>query len=185
MAAMITGWTWFNEPATWGLEDGTLTVTTDPDTDFWRTTHYGFVRDTGHVYGTAARDFTLTATFRGEYRDQYDQAGIAIRVDERNWIKAGIELVDGHQQISAVVTREFSDWSVAPVPDPASVTIKAERTGDAVTISYGLDGAAPETLLRVAYLAPDTTAHAGVMAASPTGKGFATTFTDVGLTPGG
>ncbi len=185
MADMITGWTWFNEPATWEPAGDTLTVTTDPDTDFWRTTHYGYVRDTGHILGTGARDFTLTATFRGEYRDQYDQAGIAIRVDERNWIKSGIELVDGHQQISAVVTREFSDWSVAPVPDPTSVTIKAERTGDAVTITYGLDGADPDTLLRVAYLEPGTTAHAGVMAASPTGRGFPTTFTNVGLTPGG
>jgi regulation of enolase protein 1 (concanavalin A-like superfamily) len=182
---MITGWTWFNEPSTWQRDGAALSLTTDPDTDFWRTTHYGYVRDTGHVLGTGAGEFTLTATFRGEYRDQYDQAGIAIRVDERNWIKSGIELVDGHQQISAVVTREFSDWSVAPVADPAIVTIKAERAGDTVTITYGLDGAAPETLLRVAYLAPGTTAHAGVMAASPTGKGFTTTFADVSLTPRG
>jgi uncharacterized protein len=182
---MITGWTWFNEPSTWQHDGGALSLTTDPDTDFWRTTHYGYVRDTGHVLGTGAGEFTLTATFRGEYRDQYDQAGIAIRVDERNWIKSGIELVDAHQQISAVVTREFSDWSVAPVADPAIVTIKAERAGDTVTITYGLDGAAPETLLRVAYLAPGTTAHAGVMAASPTGKGFTTTFTDVSLAPRG
>jgi hypothetical protein len=188
MAAVITGWTWFNEPTTWRHDGDTLIVTTDADTDFWRTTHYGFVRDTGHILATEVadtRDFTLTATFRGEYRDQYDQAGIAIRVDERNWIKSGIELVDGHQQISAVVTREFSDWSVAPVPDPTTVTIKAERTGDAVTISYGLDGADPDTLLRVAYLEPGTAARAGVVAASPTGTGFTTTFTAVGLTPRG
>jgi hypothetical protein len=185
MAVVITGWTWLNEPTTWRRDGGTLIVTTDPDTDFWRTTHYGFVRDTGHLLGGQAREFTLAATFRGEYRDQYDQAGIAIRIDEHNWIKSGIELVDGHQQISAVVTREFSDWSVAPVPDPTTVTIKAERTGDAVTISYGLDGAAPDTLLRVAYLEPGTTARAGIMAASPTGTGFTTTFTDVGLTPRG
>ncbi|MPZ85748.1 MAG: DUF1349 domain-containing protein [Actinophytocola sp.] len=183
---MITGWRWFNEPTTWTAEGDTVTITTDPDTDFWRTTHYGFVRDTGHILGTELDgDWTLTATFRGDYRDQYDQAGIAIRADERNWIKSGIELVDGHQQISAVVTREFSDWSVAPVPNPRSVTIKAERTGDTVTIAYGLDGAEPTTLLRLAYLPPGTPVTAGVVAASPTGKGFTTTFTDVNLTPGG
>ncbi len=185
MADMINGWSWFNEPATWSAERDTISITTDPDTDFWRTTHYGFVRDTGHLFGRRAEaDFTLTATFRGDYREQYDQAGIAIRIDERNWIKSGIELVDGHQQISAVVTREFSDWSVAPVPAPASVTITAERTGDAVTISYGVDGADPMTLLRLAYLPPGPVT-AGVMAASPTGRGFTTTFTGVGLTPRG
>lgn len=182
---MIKGWTWFNEPANWSVEGDTLIVTTDPDTDFWRTTHYDYVRDTGHIRSAEATDFTLTATFRGDYREQYDQAGIAIRLDERNWIKSGIELVDGHQQISAVVTRDFSDWSVAPVRDPAAVTIKAERSGDTVTISYGLDGAEPATLLRLAYLPPAVPARVGVMAASPTGRGFTTTFTGVELTPNG
>ncbi|HEY0451474.1 DUF1349 domain-containing protein [Actinophytocola sp.] len=186
MADMITGWRWLNEPTTWTAEGDTLVITTDPDTDFWRTTHYGFVRDTGHILGTDVDgDWELTATFEGDYREQYDQAGIAIRVDERNWIKSGIELVDGRQQISAVVTREFSDWSVVPVDSPRAVTIKAERTGDTVTISYGLDGAEPATMLRLAYLPPDRTATAGVMAASPTGKGFAATFTGIDLTPRG
>lgn len=186
MAAMISGWRWFNEPTTWDLAGETLTVTTDPDTDFWRTTHYGFVRDTGHVYGTDLDgDFVLTATFEGGYRDQYDQAGVALRVDETNWIKSGIELVDGQQQISAVVTREFSDWSVAPLAGPRHVTIEAAREGDAVTIRYGIDGAAPATLLRVAYLPPGVPVLAGVMAASPEGQGFTTTFTRVDLAPRG
>lgn len=181
---MINGWTWFNEPTSWTAEgDDALTVTTDPDTDLWRTTHHGFVRDTGHVFGAAQDgDFTLTATFAGDYHEQYDQAGLAIRLDAGNWLKTGIELVDGHQQISAVVTRGFSDWSVAPVPDPRSVTIKADRTGDTVTVTYGLDGAAPATLLRLAYFPPDSSVLAGVMAASPTGRGFRTAFTDIALT---
>jgi uncharacterized protein len=186
MAPMITGWRWFNEPTTWALAGETLTVITDPDTDLWRTTHYGFVRDTGHVFGTdVSGDFVLTATFAGGYRDQYDQAGIALRADEANWIKSGIELVNGRQQVSAVVTREFSDWSVAPVPDPQQVTIEVTREGDAVTIRYGLDSADPTTLLRVAYLPPEVPVLAGVMAASPDGQGFTTTFTGVRLAPRG
>ena len=39
---------WLNEPPAWSEDDGVLRVTTAPDTDFWRTTHYGFVRATGH-----------------------------------------------------------------------------------------------------------------------------------------
>ena len=42
---------WFNEPSTWSLEGDTLEVTTDPKTDFWRNTHYGFTRDSGHCFG--------------------------------------------------------------------------------------------------------------------------------------
>jgi regulation of enolase protein 1 (concanavalin A-like superfamily) len=174
------GWRWFNEPSSWGGG----TVTTDPGTDFWRTTHYGFVRDTGHVLGVdQAGDFELTVTFSGDYRDQYDQAGIAIRLDEKNWIKSGIELVDGQQQISAVVTRDVSDWSVVALAAPAdSVTVKADRTGDTVTISHGLNGAPPATMLRLAYFPPKMSVLAGVMCASPTGKGFTTRFDTIDIT---
>lgn len=171
------GWRWFNEPARWGGD----TVTADPDTDFWRTTHYGYARDSGHILGIdKAGDFELTVTFAGDYSAQYDQAGIALRIDEENWIKAGIELVDGQHQLSAVVTREVSDWSVVTLAEPtAKVTVKAARTGDAVTISYGLNGAPPATMLRLAYFPPELSVLAGVMCASPTGKGFATRFENV------
>jgi hypothetical protein len=174
-----SGWRWFNEPKSW---DGD-SVTTDPDTDFWRTTHYGFVRDTGHILGVdRAGDFELTVTFAGAYAEQYDQAGIAIRLDEKNWIKSGIELVDGQQQISAVVTREVSDWSVVALAEPPeSVTVKAARTGDTVTISYGVNGALPATMLRLAYFPPELSVLAGVMCASPTGKGFTTRFEKISI----
>jgi uncharacterized protein len=175
-------WQWLNEPARWSAEDG-LAFTTDPDTDFWRTTHYGFVRDTGHVFGVPLTgDFTLVASFSAEYATQYDQAGIALRVDERNWIKSGIELVDDEFQVSAVVTREVSDWSVVPVGRASRVTISAVREGDTVTIRYGLDEEEPTTMLRLAYFPPETTALAGVMAAAPTGPGFVARFDRVRVT---
>lgn len=175
------GWRWFNEPERWGGN----TVTADPDTDFWRITHYGYARDTGHVFGVdKTGDFELTVTFAGDYREQYDQAGIAIRLDEKNWIKSGVELVDGQHQISTVVTREMSDWSVVALGEPPdTVTVKAGRTGDTVTISYGLNGAPPATMLRLAYFPPELPVLAGVMCASPTGKGFTTRFENITIPP--
>lgn len=177
----VGGWRWLNEPASWTADGDVLRVTTDPDTDFWRTTHYGYVRDTGHVLGVDREgDFELTVTFAGEYTEQYDQAGIGLWLDDQNWIKSGIELVDGQHQISAVVTREVSDWSVVALPEPAaSVTVHAARTGDTVTVSYGLNGASPATMLRLAYFPPKLSVLAGVMCASPTGKGFTTRFDNV------
>jgi regulation of enolase protein 1 (concanavalin A-like superfamily) len=173
------GWRWVNEPAHWGGD----TITADPDTDFWRTTHYGYVRDSGHILGIdKAGDFELTVTFAGDYTAQYDQAGIALRIDAENWIKAGVELVDGQHQLSTVVTREVSDWSVVTLAEPAAtVTIRATRTGDAVTVSYGLNGAPPATMVRLAYFPPEPPVLAGVMCASPTGKGFATRFEDIAV----
>lgn len=45
---------WINEPATWSEEDGSLSVVTDEETDFWRETWYGFERFSGHIYATEA-----------------------------------------------------------------------------------------------------------------------------------
>lgn len=171
-----SGWEWLNEPKSWSADDG-LTVTADPDSDFWRKTHYGFIRDSGHLFGRRVEgDFTLTATFEGDYQDKYDQAGVALHLDDANWIKTGIELVDDVFYISAVVTREFSDWSVIPVASARRVTIAAERAGDTVTIRYGLDDDEPVTMLRLAYFPPAVPVLAGPTVAAPVGKGFRTRF---------
>jgi regulation of enolase protein 1 (concanavalin A-like superfamily) len=169
---------WINEPAKWSAgADGELFVTADPDTDLWRTTHYGFVRDTGHVRGRWVEgDCSVTTTFSADYTDLYDQAGVALRIDAENWIKAGVELVDGEFQISAVVTRGVSDWSVIPVAHADRVTISAERVGDTVTVRYGLGDDLPRTMLRLAYFPPGPPALVGVMCAAPTGSGFDVRF---------
>ena len=57
--------------------------------------------------------------FRGDYRELYDQAGLMLRIDERNWIKAGVEFVAGRRMLSVVVTRDVSDWSTMPCPSDA------------------------------------------------------------------
>ncbi|MYV54788.1 DUF1349 domain-containing protein [Streptomyces sp. SID3212] len=178
-------WTWLNPPARRAPYDDALDVTTDPDTDFWVTTHYGFVRDTGHaLLRPVPAKFRLRATFSGDYHEQYDQAGLLLRIDGKNWIKTGIEYVDGRQQLSAVVTREVSDWNVVPLAyltdAPGPVTVELRREGDTVTILYGLGGA-PETMLRLAYFPPEVPAQAGPMCASPDGKGFTARFTALSL----
>ncbi|HEY9666112.1 MAG TPA: DUF1349 domain-containing protein, partial [Coleofasciculaceae cyanobacterium] len=112
----------------------------------------------------------------GEYRDLYDQAGIMVRLDERNWLKCGIEFVNGIQQVSAVVTRDYSDWSIVPLLDNlASLWVRVTRRGTAVEVHYSLDGE-QYTMLRLAYLTSVETLKVGLMCASPEGNGFPTAF---------
>ena len=62
-----------------------------------------------------------------------------VRVDEAKWVKGGMD-VGGVQQVSAVVTREYSDWSVAPLPsNPAAICLRLTRYGLAIEIHYALD----------------------------------------------
>lgn len=173
---------WLNEPPAWAEHDGALHVTTAPDTDFWRTTHYGFVRDTGHFRHTGATgDFAARVRIEGSYRDQYDQAGLMIRLDAENWLKCGIEYVDGRQWASAVITRGLSDWSVVPLdPAPASVCFEVRRTAEAVEVLYG--EAVPDRLLRLGALTIVRELQVGVMAASPDGAGFDVVLRDFRLT---
>ena len=133
---------WYNEPAVWAANDDTITVTAEHDTDFWRKTHYGFIRDNGHFYyQEVAGDFRCEVKVSGGYAALYDQAGLMVRLDETTWLKCGIEFVEGVQYVSAVVTRDFSDWSVVALPgSPAALWLRVVRTGPAIEISYALDG---------------------------------------------
>jgi regulation of enolase protein 1 (concanavalin A-like superfamily) len=173
----VEEWSWLNEPAEWAGDERSLRLRTDPKTDFWRVTHYGFVRDSGHfAYREISGDFRVDVLVRGAYETLYDQAGLMLRIDERTWLKCGVELVDGVQQASAVVTRDYSDWSVVPLAaNPPAIWLRLTRIGEAVEIHYSLDGEA-YSLLRLAYLPPAETVQVGLMAASPEGDGFSATF---------
>lgn len=175
---------WYNPPAAWKDEAGILSVTTAPHSDFWRKTHYGFIRDNGHFYyQDAPGDFTLEVRVDGKYQDLYDQAGLMLRVDDSNWIKTGIEFFDQHQHISAVVTRDFSDWSVVQLADrPASLWLRVTRKAETVQVFYALDGQ-HYTLLRLAYLLPSAVTQVGLMCASPDGSGFEVVFRNFAILP--
>jgi regulation of enolase protein 1 (concanavalin A-like superfamily) len=168
---------WYNEPPVWNVQEKTICVTSGSKTDFWRETHYGFIRDNGHFfYQEVKGDFRVEVKVSGEYRELYDQAGIMVRLDEANWLKCGIEYVNGVQQVSAVLTRDYSDWSVVPMPqNPDSIWLHVTRRGTAVEVQYSLDGE-QYTMLRLAYLTPVETLNVGVMCASPEGNGFPMTF---------
>lgn len=170
---------WNNEPNNWSGDAQRLTCTIEPGTDYWRVTHYGFIRDNGpFYYREISGDFTATVKVIGQYRELYHQAGLMIRIDEKNWIKTGIEYVDGVQHVSAVVTREVSDWSVVPRHDsPPAVWLKLLRKGDYVEISYSFDSVKYE-MLRLAYFPPDVAVGIGMVAAAPGEASFTVVFED-------
>ncbi len=171
---------WFNEPKQWNVtNDQSLSVYVTPKTDFWRITHYGFIVDDGlFYYCHLGGEFEVTVKISGGYKSRYDQMGLMIRIDERNWIKTGVEYVNKKINLSAVVTREHSDWSVVELEQaPESVWFKAIRRLDYVEIHYSLDNTT-FTLLRLAYFPANTPVMVGMTAASPDGDGFQALFED-------
>ena len=102
--------------------------------------------------------------------------GLMLRIDKENYIKAGIEFVDGKYNLSTVVTHRTSDWSIISLENAVPyVWIKAVRRLDAVEIFYSFDDK-KYTLMRNAYLQDNTPVMVGLMAACPDGNGFDATF---------
>jgi regulation of enolase protein 1 (concanavalin A-like superfamily) len=171
--------TWLNRPPKVRPDGDDLLVTTGPATDFWRTTGYGYVRDSGHALLTDFPvDSAVEVSYVAELDELYDQAGLLIRVNPSMWLKAGTELTDDATHVSTVVTNEVSDWSQAPVPDWSGreITIRASRAGDAVTIrAKAADD--PWRTIRLAPLSPDAAATAGPYCCTPERSGLTVRFT--------
>ena len=168
---------WFNEPSQWEIKDKKLTLFATPQSDYWRIAHYGFtVDDAPFLYTTYGGEFEAKVKITGDYKVRYDQAGMMIRIDHENYIKTGIEYVDGKYNLSAVVTHRTSDWSVITLDRPVPfVWIKAVRRLDAVEIYYSFDDK-DYTLMRIAWMQDNTPVQVGLMAASPDGQGFQASF---------
>ena len=170
---------WNHSPVS-AREDGDdLLVEAVEGSDAWRTTSYGFVHDTEHaLLAPLPQDAAVEVDFVAAFESQFDQAGLFLSVRDDCWVKAGVEFADGTPQVGAVVTNPFSDWSVAPVPEwlDRTVTIRASRSGDAVTLRARVDGG-DFRLVRVLPLAADAEVQAGPMLCALTRAGLVVRFT--------
>ena len=168
---------WFNEPENWTIENGTLVMDVTPQSDYWRVSHYGFtVDDAPFLYTLRGGEFEVKVKISGKYKERFDQAGLMLRIDKENYVKTGIEFVDGKYNLSAVVTHGTSDWSVIKLDEPVDfVWIKAVRRLDAVEIFYSFDDK-EYTMMRNCRMQDNTPIMVGMMAACPDGNGFEATF---------
>ncbi|MDE6050893.1 MAG: DUF1349 domain-containing protein [Paramuribaculum sp.] len=170
---------WFNEPDSWKISGKTLVMDVTPNTDYWRISHYGFtVDDAPFYYSEYGGEFEAKVKVSGDYKVRFDQAGMMIRIDHENYIKTGIEYVDGHYNLSTVVTHHTSDWSVIALDRPVdSLWIKAVRRLDAIEIFYSFDDKEYH-MMRNAWMEANRPVKIGMYAASPDGNGFRATFSD-------
>ena len=145
---------WFNEPEQWEVKNNSLLMNVTPQTE---------------------------VKISGDYRTRFDQSGLMLRIDHENYIKAGIEFVDGKYNLSTVVTHHTSDWSIIPLDNPVPfVWIKAVRRLDSVEIFYSFDDK-EYTMMRNAWLQDNRPVMVGIMGACPDGNGFKAKFEDFSI----
>jgi uncharacterized protein len=177
--------TWLNPPGSHRVVEGdVLEVVTDKATDFWRETHYGFTRDSGHFLGMkTGAAFTCQLRIRGQFEKLYDQAGLMIRLDERRWVKAGIELSDGRAMLSSVLTDGRSDWATGPYEsDPSDFWIRATVEKGVLRLQVSADGR-HWPLMRLCPFPVADSYLAGPMTCTPERQGLKVHFSDWKLGP--
>ncbi len=171
---------WSNQPKSIMEQGGSLVVEALEGSDYWQKTMYQFQHDSGHALLTAWEDQSaVEVSFNSESLTVlYDQAGIMLWHSPTEWIKAGIELNDGVPHVGAVVTDEYSDWSLSPVPEwtGENITIRASRLEDAVILRARTD-IHPWRTIRVAHFPYKKGVQAGPLLCAPTRAGLRVEFT--------
>src|SRR5688572_19506849 len=92
-AVDFTTFTWLNPPHHTQVEPGRVALNTDPRTDFWQRTYYGFRNDNAHalVLPVDALEFTFSVRASFAPEKLFDQCGVVVYQDSDNWLKASIE----------------------------------------------------------------------------------------------
>lgn len=181
------GWergVWLNEPPQHRIEGGELAFTTGEATDFWRETHYGFTRDSGHIFCLETPDgFTAEARVRARFESLYDQAGLMVRLDDERWVKFGLEISDGQAMAGSVVTDGRSDWATGPFEgDPSDFRLRVSLKGGVLRLQISPDGRR-WPLLRLCPFPKAERYFVGPMACTPERGGLDVRFSDWSLGP--
>lgn len=178
---------WMNKPARSSLEDGVLSLTTEPDTDFWQRTHYGFRRDNGHAFVMPlAESFSFSVVVEFFPASQYDQCGIILYADADNWAKVSVEYEDDDfSRMGSVVTNlGYSDWATTDISsDIRRKHYRISRKGQDFLVEQSDDGV-DWRQMRVFHMHRDLVgAMVGVYACSPSDeRGFDVVCSDFRLT---
>lgn len=193
---------WLYEPKKFEITPESISITTEPETDFWQRTYYGFRNDNAPALQIESdQNFTFTAKVNFNYRARFDQCGLLIYLDSNNWFKASIEYENEvFSRIGSVVTNlGYSDWATTDIPLPSHIWYRLSRRGPDFLIESSLDGEAFKQM-RIFHLHKlgDTSAEMGkcdppqpvhntvefgVYACSPLNSSFTAIFTDMSLGP--
>jgi regulation of enolase protein 1 (concanavalin A-like superfamily) len=181
----LTRFFWINQPNYFRLKNNRLTVITDPGTDFWQRTYYGFQNDNGHAFVSEINgDFTFSVKTRFKAEYQYDQCGIMLYHNADNWVKASVENENKEcARLGSVVTNlGYSDWASTDISAHIhSVSYHFSRKDQDFLIEYSFDDV-HFTQMRIFHIDVELPlARIGVYACSPLNSSFKAEFSDFKL----
>ena len=110
---------WTRKPQKYDIQDQKIIITTEPETDLWQRTYYGFRNDKAPILQmkTSEKYFSFIVKTEFNSKRRFDQCGVVMYLNSDNWLKASIEYENEEfQRLGSVVTnRGYSDWATTDI----------------------------------------------------------------------
>ena len=170
---------WMNKPKKVKEIGAQIIVKVPQKTDCWRKTRHNFIMDNAPFYWQKVTgDFQAIVKVTGDFSKMYDKAGLMVRLDEENWLLSGMEYFNDRVNHSTCVTRDYTDWSLAPLPEnaeKAGIWFCIKRMGHAYESFYSIDGRR-WIQTRQGLFTEKPVLKVGVFCACPMGDPYKVTF---------
>lgn len=178
---------WIREADQSDVTDDRIIIYTQPKTDLWQRTYYGFQNDSAPVLQmkTSEKYFSFIVKTEFDSRARFDQCGIVVYLDSENWIKASIEYEnEQYQRLGSVVTNHgYSDWATTDIDASVkSMWYRLSRRESDYCIECSTDGTTFQQM-RICHLwEGNEEISFGVYACSPVEGSFRAEFTNMQIT---
>ena len=115
----LSDFEWIRPPEKYNITKDGVEISTEPNTDLWQRTYYGFRNDNAPVLQISSKEkyFSFTVKTQFDSKRRFDQCGIVMYLDSENWLKASIEYENENiQRLGSVVTNHgYSDWATTDI----------------------------------------------------------------------
>ncbi|MCI8745575.1 MAG: DUF1349 domain-containing protein [Lachnospiraceae bacterium] len=178
---------WTREPREFTIQEDCITITTEPGTDLWQRTYYGFQNDNAPLLQLTTAEAYFSFVVKTEFasKRRFDQCGIILYLDSENWLKASIEYEnDSFQRLGSVVTNHgYSDWATTDISaEIKSMWYRLSRRESDYCIECSVDGEHFKQM-RICHMQEGAgEIRFGIYACSPEDSSFQASFSNMEIT---
>ena len=178
---------WTREPREFTIQEDCITITTEPGTDLWQRTYYGFQNDNAPLLQLTTAEAYFSFVVKTEFasKRRFDQCGIVMYLDSENWLKASIEYEnDSFQRLGSVVTNHgYSDWATTDISaEIKSMWYRLSRRESDYCIECSVDGEHFKQM-RICHMQEGAgEIRFGIYACSPEDSSFQASFSNMEIT---
>lgn len=165
--------------------DTGFTIECPPNTDVWEKppSVHSFNAPILYRISSVSSFKSARVAVSADWKHKYDQGGLCFVInpnsDHKQWVKTGIEYLNGQPRLSTVATDRWSDWSLQSIPENTESS-EGAKTSPGATIEmviedgslwvYLIEGVKRSPMREVTWMADvdkESECWVGVYAAKP------------------